>query len=115
MTVNFEPGVIKVEKEKEFAELKGAIVRALGPDRVEKFLKQIRSKGIRVRDLEAALDKRVFEQVDETLATSGATAQQLYQALTMGDQGQMREFYLSQVELVDPALRTRFHKLYQYY
>ena len=84
MTVNFEPGVIKVEKEKEFAELKGAIVRALGPDRVEKFLKQIRSKGIRVRDLEGALDKKVLEQVDETLSKSGTTAQQLYQALTMG-------------------------------
>jgi hypothetical protein len=26
----------------------------------------------------------------------------------------VREFYLSKVEEVDQALRTRFHKLYQY-
>jgi len=27
----------------------------------------------------------------------------------------MRELYLSKIEEVDPALRAKFHKLYQYY
>jgi len=39
----------------------------------------------------------------------------LYQALPLSDQAQMREFYLSQLETVDIALRHKFKKLYQYY
>jgi hypothetical protein len=34
--------------------------------------------------------------------------------LPVSDQGQMREFYLSKIEEVEPALRVKFHKLYQY-
>jgi len=41
--------------------------------------------------------------------------QQLYQSLPVSDQAQMREFYLSKLETVDPSLRHRFKKLYQYY
>ena len=51
--------------------------------------------------------------MDDTLAKSGA--QKLYQALTVSDQAQMREFYLSRVEEVDSALRTKFQQLYRYY
>jgi hypothetical protein len=39
----------------------------------------------------------------------------LYAALPVSDQAQMKEFYLSRVEEVDSALRTKFQKLYQYY
>jgi hypothetical protein len=35
--------------------------------------------------------------------------------LTVSDQGQIRELYLSKIEEVDPALRARFGKLYRYY
>ena len=31
------------------------------------------------------------------------------------DQAQIKEFYLSKIEEVDAELRTKFHKLYQYY
>jgi hypothetical protein len=55
----------------------------------------------------------VFEKVDDTLAKLGA--QTLYQALTVSDQAQMREFYLTGVEEVEPRLRTRFQQLYRYY
>ena len=142
MMVSFEPTVIRVEKEQEFGELKGAINRALAPDRVEKFLKRVRRsgarirdlevilargvfekvekflkrvrrKGARVRDLEIILAKGVFEKVDDTLAKPGA--QKLYQALTVSDQAQIREFYLSRVEEVEPAMRTKFQQLYRYY
>jgi len=111
--VSFQPTVIRVEKEQEFEELKGAINRALDPERVEKFLERVRRSGARIRDLEAILARGVFEKVDGTLAKLGA--QKLYQALTVSDQAQMREFYLSRVEEVEPGLRTKFQQLYRYY
>ena len=113
--MGFQQAAIRVEKEKEFEELTGAISHALGADRVEKFLKRVQSSGSRVRDLEAVLAKGVFEKVDEVLAKSGKTAVGLYVSLTVSDQAQMREFYLSRIEEVDPKLRTRFQKLYRYY
>jgi hypothetical protein len=111
--VSFQPTVIRVEKEQEFEELKGAINRALTPERVEKFLKRVRRSGARIRDLEIIVSRGVFEKVDDTLAKQGA--QKLYQALTVSDQAQMREFYLSQVEEVEPSMRTKFQQLYRYY
>src|SRR5690242_6865558 len=113
MMVSFQPTVIPVEKEKEFEELRGAIDLALGSERVEKFLKRVRRSGARIRDLEVILARGVFEKVDNTLAKLGA--QKLYQALTVSDQAQMREFYLSKVEEVDSVLRTKFQQLYRYY
>ncbi len=111
--VSFQQVAIRVEKEKEFEELKGAIDRALAPDRVEKFLKRVRRSGARIRDLEVILARGVFEKVDDTLAKLGA--QKLYLALTVSDQAQMREFYLSKVGEVEPGLRTKFQQLYRYY
>ena len=111
--VSFQQVAIRVEKEKEFEELKGAIDRAFGPETVEKFLKQVRRSGARIRDLEVILARGVFERVDETLAKLGA--QSLYRALTVSDQAQMRERYLSRVEEVEPELRRKFQKLYRYY
>ena len=111
--VSFQQVAIRVENEKEFEELKGAIARALDPVRVEHFLKRVRKSGARIRDLETILARGVFERGDDTLAKLGA--QKLYQALTVSDQAQMREFYLSRVEEVEPGLRTKFQQLYRYY
>ena len=111
--VSFQQVAIRIEKEQEFEELRGAINRALAPERVEKFLKRVRRSGARIRDLEMILARGVFEKVDDTLAKLGA--QKLYQALTVSDQAQMREFYLSRVEEVEPGLRTKFQQLYRYY
>ena len=111
--VSFQQVAIRVQKEKEFEELRSAIDRALNRERVEKFLKQVRKSGARIRDLEVILARGVFEKVDDTLAKLGA--QKLYQALTVSDQAQMREFYLSKVEEVEPWLRTKFQQLYRYY
>ena len=49
----------------------------------------------------------------DTLAKLGA--QTLYRALTVSDQAQIREFYLTRVEEVDPGLRRKFQQLYRYY
>ncbi len=87
---SFQQVAIRIEKEQEFQELKGAIDRAFALERVEKFLKQVRKRGARIRDLEVILARGVFEKVDDALASSAA--QKLYQALTVSDQAQMREF-----------------------
>ena len=109
---SFQQAAIQVEKQKEFEELSGAIRRVFAPEKVEQFLKRVRG---RIRDFDAVLANRTIDRVDETLAKSGTTAKQLYEALTLSDQAQMREFYLFRIEEVDPALRAKFQKLYSYY
>jgi hypothetical protein len=115
MQVGFQQAAIKVEKQQEFETLKNAIERVFTPSQVERYLKKVKSRGLRVRDLEPILSQRIFEQVDVVLGKSDKTAQSLYQALTISDQAQMREFYLFQVEKVAPDLRFKFKKIYQYY
>ena len=111
MTVAFEQAAIKVEKAQEFGRLQAAVEQAFLPGKVERFLKQLDRKGIRIRDLDAVLGQRVLEGFSEP----GVNALQLYQSLTVSDQAQLREFYLSRLEGVDTALRHKFKKLYQYY
>ena len=50
-----------------------------------------------------------------TLREARKTAKGLYQELTVTDQGQMREFYLSKLEQVEEPLRHKFRKIFQYY
>ena len=107
----FEQAAIKVEKEKEFEELKAAINRAFTPENVQKYLKQVASAGIRVRDFDLVLAKGILENV----AGAEQPAKNLYAALTLTDQGQMKEFYLSKIEEVGPELRAKFQRIYQYY
>jgi len=108
----FEQASIRVEKEREFAELKSAIEQVFAAGRVEKYLKKLDSRNIRVRDLDLVLASNA---IDDVADARPGTARSLYQALTVSDQAQMREFYLSKIEEVEPALRAKFSKLYQYY
>jgi hypothetical protein len=105
----FEQAAIKVEKTQEYARLQAAVEQAFLPDRVERFLKQMDRKGIRIRDFDGVLAQRVLD------GEMAQNSQQLYQGLTISDQAQMREFYLSKLEAVEQSLRHRFKKLYQYY
>ena len=109
--MSFQQAAIKVEKAQEFARLQAAVEQAFLPEKVERFLKQLASKGIRIRDLDAVLAQQVLEGFGD----AGLNARQLYESLPVSDQAQMREFYLSKLEAVDVALRHRFKKLYQYY
>ena len=111
-TVKFEPGIIKVEREREFGDLKAAMEKAFAADRVTKYLKALGGRNIRVRDLDAAF---AADAIDRAAGDKVGTARSLYESLPVPDQSQVREFYLSKVEEVDPALRAKFHKLYQYY
>ena len=107
----FEQAAIKVEKAEEFGKLQRVIEQAFAADKVERFLKQMERKGIRIRDFDAVLKQRVLEGFGEP----GLNGQQLYQALVLSDQAQIRELYLSKLETVEQSLRHRFKKLYQYY
>ncbi|MGA7575687.1 MAG: hypothetical protein WCA97_16995 [Terriglobales bacterium] len=108
----FEPSVIKVEKEREFGDLKAAVEKSFASDRVAKYLKVLDGRKIRVRDLDGVL---AADAIDLAAGDKAGTARLLYGSLPVSDQAQMREFYLSKIEEVDPALRAKFHKLYQYY
>jgi hypothetical protein len=111
--MSFEQATIKVRKETEFAKLQAAVEQAFVPGQVERFLKLLDRKGIRVRDFDGVLAARALE--DTAGSDTGLGAWQLYQALPLSDQAQMREFYLSKLETVETALRHKFKKLFQYY
>ena len=113
--LTFEQAGIAVQKLDEFEQLHSALSRIFAPDAVEKFLRRLQRQGVPIRDFHRVLRDKLLEQVDSTLARSGKTAQQLYDALTVSDQAQMREFYLTTLEAVDLPLRERFNKLYRYY
>jgi len=107
----FEQAAIKVQNEPDFARLQAAAEQAFLPENIERFLKQLDRKGIRVRDFDGVLAKRVLEG----FAGPGLNAQQLYASLPLSDQALLREFYLSKLETVEQSLRHRFKKVYQYY
>jgi len=111
----FEQAGIPVQKTEEFDQLRAAIDRVFAAECIEKLLGRIQGSGVRVREFEGALEKRVFEAVDPALARSGRSAQQLYSVLTLSDQALMREFYLERVEKVEAGVRQRFQKAYRYY
>jgi hypothetical protein len=108
----FEQATIKIEKGKEFEELKSAINRAFAPEVVEKYLKRVASADLRIRDFDSVLAKSVLEKAG---ALSGQKAKDLYEALSLTDRAQMKEFYLFKIEEVGLDLRAKYHKLYQYY
>jgi hypothetical protein len=108
----FEQAAIKVEKEKEFEQLKAAINRALSLGSVQKYLKRVSKAGIRIRDFDSVLAKGILEQLDQQQCPRAAS---WYSMLTISDQAQIKEYYLFKVEEIAPELRSKFHKLYQYY
>ena len=108
----FVQAAIKVENEQGFGELKAAIEQVFTADRITKYLKKLSSQNIRIRDWDAILAAGTIDVIAETKL---GAARSIYEALTVSDQGQIREFYLSKIEEVDQALRARFPKLYRYY
>jgi hypothetical protein len=111
--VSFEQAAIRIERDREFAELRAAIQSAFAVERVEKLLGQLSRKGIRIRDFDGVLASKALESVVEEFRQGSASS--LYQLLPVSDQAQIREFYLFRIEEVDPKLRAKFQKLYQYY
>ena len=113
--VGYEQAGIAIERPEPFGALRSSVERVFSPTNVEKFLKKLVSNSVNVRDFETVLQKKLLEQVDSTLANSGTTAQALWEQLTVADQGQMREFYLTTIEEISLALRQKYNKIYRYY
>ena len=112
----FEQAPVKVEREKEFGELKSALERIFAREHVENFLRQLGKKSIKAREFERVLNEKLIEAADQQLASSGQGARQLYDSLALvPDQGLIREFYLSSVDQIDSELRRKHRKLFTYY
>ena len=111
---SFQQAAIKVEKQREFRQLRAAIERAFLPEAAERFLKLLDQANIHIRDFDGILAARALEGAVEPVE-SATGAWKLYQALAVSDQAQIRELYLSRIEEIDADLRHKFRKLYQYY
>jgi hypothetical protein len=113
--VPFQQPGIGIEKRAEYAQLQSALDRVFSAGGVEGFLRLLQRKGVPIRDFDRVLREKLLEQVDRELGKSGRSAQQWYDALSVGDQAQVREFYLTALEAVDLPLREKFKQLYRYY
>jgi len=109
--VEFTQASIGIENRQAFQELQARIDRALGPA-AERFLKSLQARRIRIREFEEILVQELLK--DSARDASANRDQELYRALTLSDQGQMREYYLTAIEQVPDELRHKFHTLYRY-
>ena|SRR5437763_1370050 len=108
----FEQATIKVENEQAFGELKAAIEKIFGAERITQYLKKLSGQSVRIRDWDSILEANT---IDVIVGAKLGAVKGLYQSLTVSDRAQMRELYLSKLEGVDQALRERFSKVYRYY
>ena len=113
--MTFQQAPIPVRKTEEFDQLKSAIQRIFAGAAVETFFRKLEGAGVRVRQFEKVLERRLIEDVDPVMAGARKSAWQLYQALELSDQALMREFYLERIEDVNPDIREKFQKIYRYY
>jgi hypothetical protein len=101
----FEKPVLEVEDSASYDVVRSAIQSVLSSHAAGKFLKQLESQRLRVRDFETVLGKGLLGQ--EAVAA--------YARLSDLDRGQIRELYLESVEHVAPELRAKYLKTYAYY
>jgi hypothetical protein len=103
--VMFEKPVLGIEDTASHDVVRSAIQSVLSSNAAGKFLKQIESQRLRVRDFETVVAKGLLGQ--EAIAAYGR--------LGNLDRGQIRELYLESVEHVAPELRAKYLKAYAYY
>ena len=101
----YEQAVLHVHDQKTFAEVQDGLDRAFSPAQIAGFLRSVQRAKLRARQFEAVLAAGLL----------GADLSAKYAALGDSDRGQIRERYLSLIEHVDPALRSKFLKVYAYY
>jgi hypothetical protein len=111
----FQQGGIPIEEQLEFQQLGSALGRIFAANAAESFLRLLQRKGVPIRDFDRVLREQLLEKSDAALAGSGKTARQVYDALAVANQAQIREFYLTALEAVDLPLREKYKKLYRYY
>ncbi len=101
----YEQATIAVENQQAFSAVKQAIDTSFSSAKVSDFLRSLERSRLRIREFEEILHEGKLGQ--QTEAT--------YKSLGNGDQGMIREHYLSTLEKVDPAIRAKFLKVYAYY
>ncbi|MEG9434127.1 hypothetical protein [Terriglobus sp. ADX1] len=101
----YEQATIAVENQQAFDAVKSAIDNSFSSAKVSDFLKSLDRSKLRIREFEDVL----------RAGKLGSGAEQAYNSLNNGDQGMIREHYLSTLEKVDPALRQKYLKVYAYY
>ena len=111
----FQKALIAIEQPEVFGPLQAAIERIFARERAETYLKRLVKSGVSIRNFEEVLNKRVLDEVDETLGRSGKSARDLYDSLSVSDQAQMRELYLTALESLELGLREKYSKIYRYY
>ena len=111
----FQQAGLKVEKLEEFEQLQSALKRMFGSQNVESFLRLLQRKGVPIRDFERVLREGLLEAADPAATKGGKGAKQLYEALSVSDQAQIRERYLTALEDIELPLREKYSKLYRYY
>ena len=101
----YEQATIAVENQQAFDAVKSAIDNSFSSAKLSDFLKSLDRSKLRIREFEDVL----------RAGKLGSGAEQAYNSLNNGDQGMIREHYLSTLEKVDPALRQKYLKVYAYY
>ena len=107
----YTQGSIEVEHKATYAQLKATIENAVGAC-ADDFLHLVKRAGLKVRQFEELLQRRVFEQLRGTQTTR--PCEELYRELGEPEQGMIREFYLTSIEEVPVELRTKYSSLYRY-
>ena len=101
----YEQATIAVENQSGFGAVKSAIDDSFSNGKISDFLKSLERSKLRIRHFEeVAAAGKLGPQVSAT-----------YGSLGDGDQGMIREHYLSTLEKVDPELRRKYLKVYAYY
>lgn len=101
----YEQATIAVENAPTFGAVKQSIDTAFSTARISDFLKSLQNGKLRIREFEAVAQAG---KLGPNIATE-------YKQLGNGDQGMIRELYLTSLEQVDPALRAKYLKVYAYY
>ena len=108
----FEQATIPIDNKEVFDLLRGVYEKLFSVE-IEGFLKAVKKKGLLIRHYEDVLESGAMEKASRTLKQAGMTAHQLYEALPMSDQAQVREFYLVRLEQVEEATRRKFYEVYR--
>jgi hypothetical protein len=103
--MKFEQAAIAIKDEQQYARLQALIDAAFDVRNVEVLLSRARRSKLRIRDFDGVLQRGLI----------GKNAAELYTALPLSDQAQIRERYLQLVETVLPELRQRYLKVYADY
>jgi len=104
----FERAEIPVVNAGSFTTLKSAIEDAFQQNNVERILKSLDSEDVQIRNVEKVIAVHLRSEKLE------GAAWMLYSQLSLSDQGQIREYYLTKVEELPPELRRKYKKLFRY-